>query len=81
MSDESTINYCDSVGSCIAPLFDDEKLCRYSKVMGCYRAGGCILRTWFAGCMSQEARAAAKETGRMARKVIDAATKEEGTKS
>ena len=74
MSDqEIKINYCDTVGSCTAPTIDDETFCRYYKYLGCYRSSCCILRTWFAGCMSPEARAAAKETAKLSKTAIKAA--------
>lgn len=59
-------NFCTNKGDCTAPSFDDEKLCRHYKPSIFYfQSGGCIMRAWFAGCMSPEATKEAKQQGLM----------------
>lgn len=68
-------NYCNASQECTAPSFDDEKNCRYfTPSMFFYASGGCILRTWFFGCLNPAAMVAAKEQALLARTAISAAT-------
>jgi len=72
MKEEIKTNYCNTAGECTAPDFRAESKCRFCLGAGIYR-GGCLMRSWYGVCMSQDAQDAAEAQARMTRKLMEEA--------